>query len=191
MTTQFAQGRPYERGKPDRTRTGGFSEAFFAAGTIVLAIIGLAAAPRAWGSVATIALGVAFVLERWTLAERAHEGGVTPGPEAKRGLTAESVAGWTGIVLGILALLRLAPTFLIPISVIVYGAGLALGSGVGTRSGRVLVGCAAIVLGVLALLRVDPRTLSLIGLLGMGATLLFSGPAMAYLPHRTAQHPAA
>ncbi len=187
MTTQFARSQP-EGGTvaPNRERAGGAAEALFAAVTIVLAILGLAGVASAYlDTIAVIALGVAFLCERWTVA-RGVDQGTLPGLRREHGLVAESVAGWAGIVLGILSLLRLVPTVLVPIAVIVFGAGMALGAGVGSRSGRVLVGCAAVVLGILALIGIDPRTLALVGLLGVGAALLLSGPVVAWRGHHHA-----
>lgn len=192
MATQFVRGEPFAGGPvqthPGAKHAGGVVEVLAAAAGVALAIIGLVGvAPRFLDTIAVIVLGVAFLLERWTVTARMHEGTLT-GIEA-RGLTAESVAGWTGVVLGILSLLRLVPTILAPIALIVFGAGLALGSGIGTRSGRLLVGIGAIVLGILSLIQLDPRTLTLVGLIGVGAILMLSGPAIARAS-RHAPHPA-
>jgi hypothetical protein len=187
MATQQAE-RLIERF--DLKRTGGVVEAVAAAIGMALAIIGLAgAASRVMDAITVIVLGAAFLFERWTMTARAHEG-VAPMGHGES-LTSEAVAGWTGVVLGILALLRLAPTVLTPIAVIVFGAGLALSAGVATRSARVLVGLGVTALGILALIRIDPRTLTLIGMLAVGAVLLMTGPAVGSRLHHAVRQPAA
>ncbi len=183
MAEQFSDRRPSEgRSAPPtepstrHERAGGLTEAILAAAGIVLAIIGLAgAAPRFLDAIAVIVLGAAFLFERWTATARVHEGFWLE-EHGDRGLAVESVAGWSGVVLGILALLRLAPMVLTPIAVIVFGVALVLGMGLASRGVRIIVGLGAICLGILALLRLDPRTLTLIGLLAVGCILLLSGP---------------
>jgi hypothetical protein len=194
MTTQFVRGEPHERGpivvEHHHRRGTTWTEAFFAAGGLALAIIGLSgAAPRWLDTIADIAIGLAFLFERWSVTARQHEGAFT-GLQRDRGLTAEAVAGWTGVVLGILSLVRVAPSILAPIAVLVFGAGLAIGTGLGTRSGRILIGCAAIVLGILAIIGIDPHTLTLIGLIGVSAALLLSGPLFAWRRHPIEPHAA-
>ena len=49
------------------------------------------------------------------------------------GLTAEFMAGATGIVLGLLSLLGVVPTVLPAVAVIVFGGALLLGSGAAAR----------------------------------------------------------
>jgi hypothetical protein len=165
-----------------RHRASGISEEVFAAIGIALAIIGLAgAAPRVLDTIAVIVLGATFLCERWTVAG-AHEGFDVRRP-AERALTAESIAGWAGVVLGILSLLRVAPTVLAPIAVIVFGAGLVFGVTMGWRTERVIAGVATMVLGILALIQLDPRRLTLIGLMVVGVALLFTGPMVASRLH--------
>jgi hypothetical protein len=77
----------------------------------------------------------ANVVLRYT--ELLHEAGGTPSPRAMeggRGITAEFWGGLAGVVLGILALLRIAPTTLMSAAVITYGGTLLL-----TRSESVLL----------------------------------------------------
>jgi hypothetical protein len=178
MATPFVNEGPVVAPPAQRNRAGGAVEALCAAAAIVLAIIGLAGGPRFFDAIAGIVLGTAFLFEVWTVLGGAH------GASHERGLTAERVAGWVGVVLGILALLRLAPTFLAPIAVIVFGFGLALGMGMLSRAARITVGVCAIVLGILALLRLDPRTLTNISVIAVGAVLMFTGPAMAWRGRR-------
>jgi hypothetical protein len=176
MATPFVSDRPVATPPAHRDRTGGTAAALCAAAGVVLAIIGLAGASRFFDAIVEIVVGAAFLFEVWTvLATDRHE--------HRRGLWAERTAGWVGIVFGILALLRLAPTVLAPIAVIVFGAGLALGMGLLSRTGRIVVGCATIVLGILALIQLQPRTLTLIGLIAVSGTLLLTGPALASRRH--------
>jgi hypothetical protein len=133
----------------------------------------------------------------------ASEGRVIHG-EVGGGMSAESLAGIAGIVLGILALLGVAPRALCSVALIAFGAGLLFGSVVKGRfaslhsahsgfgettrriidesirasaGGEVLVGVGAVVLGILALLGLNSVTLVLIGFLGVGTALLLSGTA--------------
>ncbi|HWH69107.1 MAG TPA: hypothetical protein VNT26_06965, partial [Candidatus Sulfotelmatobacter sp.] len=80
--------------------------------------------------------------------------------------------GLAVVVLGILALLGIAPQTLLSVSVIALGATFLL-------SGRLLIGMGATVLGILSVVGFSPLTLVLVGLLISGAGLLFSGSAMA------------
>ena len=173
-------------------RTGGVTEAIAAAVGVALAIIGLAgAAPRFLDTIAVIVLGATFLFERWTVTARVHSG-TWDEVHADRALAAESIAGWAGVVLGILSLLRLAPTVLAPIALIVFGGGLLFGMALGSRTARFIVGLCAVALGILALLRLDPRTLTLIGLIAVGGVLLLTGPLVVMRRHHlVARHPTA
>lgn len=166
--------RPVAAPPAHSKRTTGAVEALCAVAGIVLAIIGLAGASRFFDAIADIVVGAAFLFEVWTVLG-------TGGRD--RGVWAERVAGWAGVVLGILALLHLAPTVLAPIAVIVFGAGLVLGMGLLSRSARVVVGACAIVLGILALIQLDPRTLTNIGVIAVASILLLTGPAFARRGH--------
>jgi hypothetical protein len=179
---------------------------------IVLTILGLAhVAPSLMLTIATIAIGVALVFEGGSVAaeysrivSRTTENTMQT-VEVGGGMTAEMVAGIAGIVLGILALLGLDTLILSASAVIVYGAALALSSGVTSRlndlkieaSGaheraqrvahevvsaaagtQVLIGLGAGVLGILALVGIVPTVLVLVGLLAVGTSLLLSGSAV-------------
>jgi hypothetical protein len=190
---------------------GAATEAIGAAAAIVLAIIGLSGAfPIALMSITTIVLGAAILLDAGSVGARYRRlmGEAMTGeehrihPEVGGGMSAESIAGIAGIVLGILALLGVAPRFLCSIALIAFGAGLLFGSAAKgrfaslsteryglatatrriidealnvTAGGEVIVGIGAIVLGILALLRIQPVVLVLAGYLAVGATMLFSG----------------
>ena len=174
---------------------------------VAISIIGLAHLfPEILVSIATLAVGVALLFEGGAVAARfsgliqemeTPEDGVRWG-----GMTAEFLAGATGIALGILALLHLAPMVLVPIAAIVYGCALILDSGVNNRLSalearkngirgwkatvaresasatsniHVLVGLTAVTLGILALVGFAPMVLSLVAMLGIGGASLLSG----------------
>ena len=174
---------------------------------VAISIIGLAHVfPEILVAIATLAVGVALLFEGGAVAARfsyliremeTPEDGVRWG-----GLTAEFLAGATGIALGILALLHLTPMVLVPIAAIVYGCALILDSGVNNRltalearkngvhglsetvaresataaaNIQMLVGLAAVTLGILALVGFVPMVLSLVAMLGIGGASLLSG----------------
>jgi hypothetical protein len=123
------------------------------------------------------------------------------------GMTVELVAGVASIALGILALVGVVPTVLMPALVITGGAALILSAGavermndiraeafgVGTTAravargavssaaaGQVLAGLGAVALGILALVGVgDPAILTTVGLLVLGAAITLSGTALS------------
>lgn len=218
MSTQFVEGpRVGTTEHEDRTveaaGAGAATEAIGAAAAIVLAIIALAGAlPLPLMSVATIVLGAAILIDsaaigahysRLAHASSTGEHRLTR-VELGGGISAGSIAGIAGIVLGILALLGITPVSLCAVALIVFGAALLFGSAAKGRltslssahhgltdharhlvdemvsasaGGEILVGIGAIVLGIIALLGFDPVTLVLIGFIGVGAVVLFSGSA--------------
>lgn len=106
----------------------------------ILAIIGLAGMEPRWLlGVATIAVGISFLIEGAAIASRLsdllHE--TTEGrvqmSELGAGVTGETLAGVVGIVLGILGILNVYPLTLLPIAAIIYGAALILGAGANVR----------------------------------------------------------
>ncbi len=178
---------------------------------IAVSVIALAGVlPELLAAIATIAVAVALLFRGGTTAARFSRllSETKGGPEIVErwgGMTAEFLAGATGIALGILALLGLARMVLIPIAAIVYGGALVLDSGVTARLDaleiaraggpelnpevaretaasaagiQVLVGLAAVTLGVLALVGLRPLILSLTAMLAIGFADLMSGTAM-------------
>jgi len=193
--------------------SGSAAEAIGGAAAVVLAIIGLAGGlPAAMMSIATIVLGGAILLDSAAITARYErlvrdtwggEARVTKA-EVGTGLSAQSLAGVAGVVLGILALLGYMPETLCAIALIAFGAGLTLGClarrrfhatsvahyGAGAShtamralheatgvaaGGDLLIGVGAVVLGILALLGVYPVTLVLIGFLAVGGALMLGG----------------
>src|SRR5215831_7580514 len=125
------------------------------------------------------------------------------------GFFAEAIGG----VLGLLAILNIAPMTLMAIAIIVFGASLLLSSGTTYRvdalasklgqrnltaeqtlvalaaSGiQVLVGIAGIALGIIALVGVSTMTLILVGLLCAGSSVLISGTALSGTVATILQH---
>lgn len=223
QTTAEAFHQP-ERKSAEIAMGGSSIEAIGGIAAVVLAIIGLAGLlPVPLAAIAVIAVGIAFVSQSAAIFARYSEmltraaRGVFGSLDFGSGATTEFVGGFGGIVLGILALLRISPPVLIATAVIAYGTTLLLSSGETSRvssvtegeppelvhqitsfissaaaGGQVLIGLGAIVLGILALVMGGPtqQTLFLVGLLCVGASLLFSGSALASRM-LTLMHPAA
>ena len=217
MTTQVVEprmGGTEEKKTAEVAGAGATTEAVGAAAAIVLAIIGLAGVlSDPVMSVATIVLGVAILMDAAAVGARYRRivSALTTGEEAHAlraeiggGISAGTLGGIAGIVLGILALLGLTPTPLCSVALIVFGGALLFGSAEKKRlasvhvsrydltwsarhaideaveasaDGEVMVGICAVVLGILALVGLVSATLVLVGYLGVGATILLSGSA--------------
>lgn len=174
---------------------------------IVLAILALAAISSAvLASIATIVIGVGLLIEaantgmEYAKASRTvAEAGAMQSAQLGADVSVELMCGVTGIVLGVLTLLRAGTVMhLLPAALIVFGAALLLAgfsattigtvrrleSATGTaaiaieselapaRGIQVLVGITAIVLGILAFVLTGGGTLLMVGLLAVGAALL-------------------
>lgn len=189
---------------------GSMSEIVGGGGAIVLSIVALTGIlPEALTSIAVIALGVALALEGLAVAAGYRELlslYATGEQEAELGggLTASSLAGLACVALGVLALLGLEVSGLLPIAAIVLGGGVLLGAGVTARLNdlraarnadpavqrvareaiyaatgtEVLVGIAAIVLGIVALQGVMMLTLVAVATLCVGFSIAFAGSAV-------------
>jgi hypothetical protein len=190
---------------------GSIAEAGGGIAIIVLAIIALAGAAvgAALTSVAVIVLGASFLVEGGAVAsEFARLLGAQRTGEVRLGggVTAEMAGGATILVLGILALLGIHATVLVPAAVIVGGALLLLTAGTlleithlrahlsgGTEGGtrvvstgvsgeagmQFLAGAAAIVLGIIAFSpSMGPMALSAVALLVLGGALAINATAM-------------
>lgn len=183
---------------------GSTTEALAGGGAAVLAILALLGVlPLVLGSIATIAVGAALMIEggsiaaRWNrLEEGAHYA------TAGGGLTVEMLGGAAGVVLGILSLIGIASGILLPIAVLIMGGALLIGAGPAeqiemlvhhetpggehlhqavnaTQGARVLVGLGAGTLGVLVLAGVGvPVVLTLVALLALGAAEFLFGSAL-------------
>jgi hypothetical protein len=178
---------------------------------IVLTILGLAGVvPNLLVAIATIAAGVDLVLRGNLVAsELASLLLKTEDRELERGgevWAIEIVAGAAGVVLGILALLRVAPVDLVAIAIIAFGGAFVVTSSLapqivalklsdqhkneqarravaGIMSGstgvQALVGLQAIVLGILALAGFNPVVLVLVALLALGSFAFLNSPGFS------------
>jgi hypothetical protein len=191
--------------------SGSLVEGVGGAATIVLSILGLTGVmPIELAAIAAIAFGVALVAEGGTIASRfsrllARSGGSEVDVAGLGGgMSAEFLGGATGALLGLLAVLHIAPMHLVPIAAVVFGGALLLGNGATSRaselalgyaskpevhavareamlaaaSSQVLVAMGAIALGIIAIVGIHPATLTLAALLGLGASVVLSGTAI-------------
>lgn len=190
---------------------GSMTEGAAGIAVVVLAVIGLAnVSSEMLASIVTIVIAMALMVEACNAAAiepralTANPGAAAPKRMNEIGGRAmvDLMVGLTGLVLGILAVLGINATHLIPSALIVFGGGLLLSGiiGIGARqtivrgenqtptllypgpagaaSGfGVLVGLAAIVLGILSLTMVQDWVLSLVGFIAVGAALLMTSAA--------------
>jgi hypothetical protein len=188
----------------------GMAEGVTAIAAVVLATLGLAGLLTLFMlAVSCIVLGAALLFEGGTVAARVSRflalrvGAETEKLEFEGGIAAEALVGLAGVVLGILALVGIAPLTLCSVAAIAYGGGLLFGSGASAKlnasrlplvptpleratreavfisaGGELMVGLAAIVLGILALLDIVPVTLTLVAFLAVGGALVLSGTAV-------------
>lgn len=176
---------------------------------VILSILGFSRSPIAMGAVATIALGVALlaqgasIMARWRQALQRAKGTRLDRTELVEGVSTEVFGGAVGIVLGVLTLVGIEPTVMLPVAAIVFGGSLLLGgatqpdlvylapernpryarltfSAIQASGGiMVLVGVAAAVLGILALVGVGPPiALALVAMLSIGFALVVAGSAL-------------
>jgi hypothetical protein len=180
------------------------TELLLALGAAVLSIIGLVRVfPTYLAAIATIGLGVMLLFEGASVVFRSYEllseagaADKVDASEVSRAVTAELLAGVAGLVLGILALVGIAPLTLMAAAVIMYGGMLVLTSGESiwlngliasendmvrqlmrslrgaAADAQLLVGLAAVVLGILSLAGIKAMTLLLVALLAIGASAL-------------------
>ena len=185
------------------------TELLLAIGAVVLAILGIVGVfPSYLAAITVIALGAILLVQGGNVvlhySELLTEAGATStviASAVSRGLTAEFLAGMAGIVLGLLALLRIVPMTLLSVAVITYGGTLMLTSGeslwldsfaakdnaimrqlmhcmsVAATGAQVLTGLAALVLGILALVGIAPMMMVLVALLATGASVLLRSSA--------------
>ncbi len=197
---------------------GGLIDALGGIAAAVLAIIGLTGFdPQGMAGIATIVFGAALVVQGGTILTEYTQiasqsvDGMPATSLGADGVSAMFLVGAGGIVLGVLALLNIAPTGLIAAAVIAYGSALLLSSSavrqlymmqgslqslVAPRSGNELIagqmatgstgvqlmaGLASAVLGILAVAGNAPLLLSLAALLVLGVTVLLTGSTLSGL----------
>ena len=168
---------------------------------IVLGVIALAGSwSGALASIVTIVVGVGLMVQAFNSA--AENSKVTAAnaasvPDLGGEVMVDGLSGFTGIILGILALVGINPPYLVSSALIVFGGALLLSGAIGlpprasqsTVSGsqaqvvsyqgsaatggmEILIGIAAIVLGILSLIFVGSWVLALVGFIAVGAALL-------------------
>jgi hypothetical protein len=189
------------------TETSGiFAEAVGGIATIALAVIALAGtSPEFLLAIATIVFGAALLIEGTAIVtDYAHvlssAGGAVGFQFGTGGLAAVFLAGITGIILGVLALLGIHPAALASVAVIVFGSAMLLSSNSmfnlyavksrlaaepmlggavsGTAGAQALAGVAALVLGILSVAGAVSMTLDIVALLVLGAAILVTGNGM-------------
>lgn len=182
--------------------SGLFAEAIGGIATIALAIIALAGTkPEFLLAVATIVFGAALLIEGTSIiTEYAVIAPSSALGSAAGGLAAVFLAGMTGIILGVLALLGIHAPMLTSAAVIAFGSALLLnsssmlnlyalksregsefmmGGAVGSAGAQALASIAAIVIGILAVAGNQTASLALIALLVLGAAILVTGNGMS------------
>lgn len=190
---------------------GAAAEGFASIGAIVLSILGLTGQiPQILLPIATIAVGASLLFEGGAVTARFSNllsrarVPVDMSPLGM-GLTTEFVSGIAGIVLGVLALIKIAPLILIPVAAIVLGSSLLLGASATARMNsavaqmseqreavrevmseavfsaagiQILAGIGVVVLGILALIGMSPTILSFVSMLSLGVATLLSGTVL-------------
>jgi len=141
--------------------------------TIALSIVGLAGVfPATMAAIAAIVLGAAILLEGGAVEfKNGRLARAMPIQGYETAAAADIQGGIGAIVLGILALLGVAPLTLLCVTLIAVGAAFLF-------SGRFLSGMAGVVLGILSVAGISSLYLVLVGLLVLGAGLLFAGSEM-------------
>lgn len=212
-TTELEAHRREEEQTAHAVAGGSIGEALAGAGAAVLALLGLGGIlPLTLAAIATIVVGAALLMEGGGVAARYSDllAETIDEPWAGRaafgtGVAAETVGGIAGVILGVLALLTVAPVILMGSAAVVFGAALLLGSSATARlsglafaaahpspmterlsrdavlaaaGGQVLVGIAAVTLGILAIIGVAAPVLVLVALLALGASTLINGTAV-------------
>jgi len=199
-----------ERTQAKAEAAGSLTESLAGIAVVALAIIALTGViPFLLVAISVIVAGGALMLQGGTIAGLYAQSVSRPrGEFAEReyaggGLGAEFIAGATGIVLGILALIGMVPMVLVAVAVICFGTALLISAGATagaanlvafdeTRAGRLaaesvraaggsqaFVGLGAVVLGILALIGVEPLLLGIIGMLAVGVSIMMTGSALS------------
>jgi hypothetical protein len=181
---------------------GMLSEGAAGIATIVLAVIALAgvsAAPLA--SIVTIVIGVGLMVQAFNSAagrSKVMPAGVGASAEVSGEVMVDVLTGVAGVILGILALVGINASHLVPAALIIFGGALLLsgasemmprGVSVASTTGgqaqissyqgpvvtggmEIMVGIAAIVLGILSLIFMSSWVLVLVGFIAIGAAML-------------------
>lgn len=210
-TTQQALTQGIKReGKPVKSVLhDSLAEVIVSGVVVVLAVAGLSGLmPELLLPISAILMGVAFLLESKAISIRVSRliaklsKDTIQEEQPQVGVTAEFIAGLTGLVLGVLALFGVYSMVMVPSAAIVYGSALIFGSGltgrlsdleteslgepacltrivceaVSAASGiEFAFGLIAGILGIVALTGMEAVRISLAALLVVGASSLLSG----------------
>ncbi len=211
-TQTFPEQALEQRKSASIVTSGALSESLASGVALILAIIGLSGRlPSLLLSVAVIAMGAAFLFEGIALSSRFSKLLAETSKdrldkaEFGVGVTSEFLGGFTGVVLGILSLLQIAPMSLIPVSLIVYGVTFMLSSGSTDRLNAIelegaaestryrkiayeamrsatflefVLGMSAVILGTIALVGTSVAVISLVGMLVVSVSGLLTGAAV-------------
>ena len=165
---------------------------------IVLAVIALAGISSViLASIVTIVIGVGLMVQAFNSAAESNAGATAGAtPEIGGEVMVDCLAGITGIILGILALVGINAAHLVPAALIVFGGALLLSGALEMRPRplpvaaagpvqivtlqgsaaaggmEVMIGIAAIVLGILSLIFMTSWVLVLVGFIAIGAAML-------------------
>lgn len=181
---------PIDEGKSQTDLPGGLSLRGIAAIIgIALAIVGLCGvAPVLLMAIASIFLGIAFILGTGMSRSSDLLSGVdTSDTTAGGGMAFNALAGLTGIVLGILALIGISPGVLLPSAAVAFGCAMLLESAsfgstynamFPADGTNLLMGTASIVLGILALSGYSPAILTFVAFLAVGCATLLSSTSI-------------
>lgn len=185
---------------------------------VILGILALARIdPTLLVSIAVIVAGVMVASDSAALSQQiaaalaANKAHRVNASELPAGMGAGVLGGITGVVLGILAILGVAPSTLIAVAVIVFGAAvmfdfaarsqlhalrmtteetsehsakLALATATSTRTAAMFTAVGLIALGIIALAGISGDVLTAVALLGLGAyVLLEEGSVAGHLMH--------
>jgi hypothetical protein len=168
---------------------------------IVLGVIALAGTwSGALASIVTIVVGVGLMVQAFNSAaenSKVIAANVASVPDLGGEVMVDGLSGFTGIILGILALAGINTPYLVSSALIVFGGALLLSGAIGlpprasqstvpggqaqvvsyqgsaaTGGMEILIGIAAIVLGIPSLIFVGSWVLALVGFIAVGAALL-------------------
>ena len=193
---------------------GGLVDAVGGIATVVLAIVALAGVHQdVLAPIAVIVFGAALLIQGGAMVSEFAQIGLPAGASADHfelgGLSALFMVGAAGIVLGVLALIGIAPMVLTPVAIIAFGAAAVISSNsvrqlyglrsaamrlAGPQTGstflagemasgsagvQLLAGLAAIVLGILAVTGTNPAILTFSALIVLGAAIVLSGSTLS------------
>lgn len=185
-------------------------ETIAGAGAVVLSILGLVGlVPVIFLSIVTLVIGGIFLMASGSIVTRLSHTNFETG-EMALGMTTEFIGGMSGIALGVLSLLGLAPGVLLPVAAMVFGFTLLFGLGIQSRLNEVemqerceranetvrkvaheatsatlsilvFFGIGAFTLGILSLVGLAPLTLTLISMLSVATATFFINGAPLFV----------